>query len=204
MESFNEIEFTAPDKYFQKVISYNSTFPAEGNEISPMNFIQASFYQPVLADMAISPLAPNAFSHYKFKYLGASLQGNFTINKIQVIPKRKSQQLFEGTIYIIEDLWCLHSVDLTNENLVGKIRIQQLYIPVQDDIWMPVSHKFEINIGIMGFKADAGYGSSVKYLRSDLIFHFRSQRLFLPITLSERQATQNPSDTVSFQNKATD
>jgi hypothetical protein len=163
MESYNEIEFTAPDRYFQKMISYNSNFPAEGNEISPMEFIQASFYQPVLANMAISPLAPNAFSHYNFKFLGASLQGNFTINKIQVIPKRKSQQLFEGTIYIIEDLWCLQSVDLTNENLVGKVRIQQLYIPVQDDIWMPVSHKFEINIGIIGFKADAGYVSSVKY-----------------------------------------
>jgi hypothetical protein len=164
MESFNEIEYTAPDKYFQKVISFNSTFPDQGNEISPMDFIQASFYQPVLVDMAISPLSPVAFSHYNFKYLGASLQGNFTINKIEVIPKRKSQQLFSGTIYIIEDLWCLHSVDLTNENLVGKIRIQQLYIPVQDEIWMPVSHKFEINIGIIGFKADAGYGSSVKYI----------------------------------------
>ena len=164
MESFNEMEFTAPDKYHQKVLSYNSTFPEEGNEISPMEFIQASFYQPLIADMAISPLSPSAFSHYNFKYLGASLQGNFTINKIRVIPKRKSQQLFEGTIYIIEDLWCLHSVDLTNENLVGKIRVQQLYIPVQDEIWLPVSHKFEINISIVGFKADAGYGSSIKYL----------------------------------------
>ncbi len=164
MESINEIEFTAPDKYFQRMISYNSTFPAQGNEISPMSFIQASFYQPVIADIAISPLAPNAFSNYTYKYLGASSQGNFTINKIQVIPKRKSQQLFEGTIFIIEDLWCLQSVDLTNDNLFGKIRVQQLYIPVQDDIWMPVSHKFEAEIGIMGFKADAGYGSSVKYI----------------------------------------
>ncbi len=164
MESYNEIEFTAPDNYFQKVISYNSTFPEQGNEISPMSFIEASFYQPVLANMAISPLSPSAFSHYNYKYLGASLQGKYTINKIQVIPKRKSQQLFEGTIYIIEDLWCLHSVDLTNENLVGKIRIQQIYIPVQDDIWMPVSHKFDINIGIIGFKADVGYSSSVKYI----------------------------------------
>jgi len=163
MESVNEIEYTAPDKYFQRMISYNSTFPSQGNEISPMSFIQASFYQPVLADIAISPLAPNAFSHYNYKFLGASLQGNFTINKIQVIPKRKSQQLFEGTIYIIEDLWCLQSVDLTNDNLFGKVRVQQIYIPVQDDIWMPVSHKFEINIAIIGFKADAGYGSSVKY-----------------------------------------
>ena len=164
MESFNEIEFNAPDKYFQKVISFNSTFPEQGDDISPMDFIQASFYQPILVDVAISPLSPNAFSHYKFKYLGASLQGNYTINKIEVIPKRKSQQVFEGTIFIIEDLWCLHSVDLTNENLVGKIKVQQLYIPVQDDIWMPVSHKFDINISIMGFKADAGYGGSVKYL----------------------------------------
>ncbi len=163
MESVNEIEFTSPDKYFQKMISYNSTFPEQGNNISPMSFIQASFYQPVLADMAISPLAPNAFSHYNFKYLGASRQGDFTINKIQVIPKRKSQQVFEGIIYIIEDLWCLQSVDLTNDNLFGKIRIEQLFTPVQDDIWMPVSHQFEINISIMGFKADVGYSSSVKY-----------------------------------------
>jgi hypothetical protein len=163
MESLNEIEFTAPDKYFQRVLSYNSTFPQQGNEISPMSFIEASFYQPVIAEIAISPLSPDAFSHYKFKYLGASLQGNYTINKIAVIPKRKSQQLFEGTIYIIENLWCLHSVDLINNNLVGKIRVQQLYIPVQDNIWMPVSHKFEINISIIGFKADVGYTSSVKY-----------------------------------------
>ena len=164
LESFNEIEFTAPDRYVQKVISVNSTFPDQGDNISPMDIIQASFYQPLLADIAISPLSPQAFSYYKFKYLGATLQGSNTVNKIQVIPRMKSQQLFEGIIYIIEDLWCLHSVDLTNNNIAGKLSIEQLYIPVQDDIWMPVSLKFEMNIGILGVRADAGYGSSVKYL----------------------------------------
>ena len=164
MESVNEIEFTAPDKYVQKVISINSTFPDEGEDISPMDFINASFYQPLIADMAISPLSPQAFSHYKFKYLGATPQGNNIINKIQVIPKIKSQQLFEGTIYIIEGLWCLYSVDLKNENIAGTITVQQLYIPVQNDIWMPVSHKFNVNLEIIGIRADAGYGGSVKYL----------------------------------------
>lgn len=164
MESFNEIEFNAPDRYVQKVISYNSSFPEQGNEVSPMEFIQASFYQPVLADMAISPLSPQAFSHYNFKYQGASLQGDHTINKIEVIPKRKSQQLFKGTIYIIEDLWCLHSIDLTNENFAGEIRVRELYIPVKEDIWMPVSHQFDIGLSVFGFKADVGYTSSVKYL----------------------------------------
>lgn len=163
MESFNEIEFTAPGKYHQRVISVNSTFPDQGDNISPMDIIQASFYQPVIADIAISPLSPQAFSYYRFKYLGATLQGNNTVSKIQVIPRMKSQQLFEGIIYIIEDLWCLHSIDLTNDNLAGKISIEQIYIPVQEDIWMPVSLKFEMNIGILGFRADAGYGTSVKY-----------------------------------------
>ncbi len=163
MESVNEIEFIAPDKYTQRVISQQSTFPSEGNSISPMDFIKGSFYEPIIADMAISPLSPASFSHYRFKYLGSTPQGNFIINKIEVIPKRKSQQLFEGTIFIVEDLWCLHSVDLTNENIAGKVRIQQLFIPVQNDIWMPVSDKFEIAISIIGIRADVGYGSSIKY-----------------------------------------
>lgn len=164
MESVNELEFNAPDKYIQRVISFNSTFPEEGNGIEPMDFIKSSFYQPVLAGMAISPLSPEAFFHYNFRYGGATVQGNYIIDKINVIPKRKSQQLFSGVLYIIEDLWCLHSVDLVNENIAGKIKIEQLNIPVQEDIWMPVSDKFEINISIIGFKADAGYGSSIKYM----------------------------------------
>jgi hypothetical protein len=164
LESFNELEFTAPDKYVQRVISFNSTFPEQGNDVSPMDYIQASFYQPILADMAISPLSPQAFSYYNFKYIGTTFQGNYTINKIEVIPKHKSQQLFAGTIFIIEDLWCLHSVDLTNENLVGKIRVRELYIPVQEEIWMPVSHQFNIDLQIIGIRADVGYVSSVKYL----------------------------------------
>ncbi|MGB8490471.1 MAG: DUF5686 and carboxypeptidase regulatory-like domain-containing protein [Bacteroidales bacterium] len=164
MESFNEITFTAPDKYVQRVISSKSTFPEQGNDISPMDYIQASFYQPVIADIAVSPLSPSAFSYYRFKYLGASRQAGYTVDKIEVTPKRKSQQVFSGTIFIIDGLWCLQSVDLENENLIGTIRVKQLFVPVQDDIWMPVSHNFEVNIGIMGFRADVTYGSSVKYL----------------------------------------
>jgi hypothetical protein len=48
--------------------------------------------------------------------------------------------------------------------MAGVLRIQQLYIPVENDIWLPVSHKFGFNISVMGFRADAAYGSSVKYI----------------------------------------
>jgi hypothetical protein len=164
-ESVNNIKFTAPDKYIHRVISSRTNADIGEGQASPMDYIEASFYQPVLAELAISPLAPNAFSHYNFKFLGSSSQGDYVIDKIMVTPRRRSQQLFEGVIYIVEDLWAIQSLDLTNENLAGKVRVKQLYNPVADGIWMPVSHQFDIDLSILGIKAVASYTSAVKYLQ---------------------------------------
>lgn len=163
-ESVNMITFNAPDRYVHRVISSNSSEDLTQGQASPMDFIEASFYQPVLVEMAISPLAPNAFSHYNFSFLGSSSQGDYVIDKISVTPRRKSQQLFTGVIYIVEDLWAIHSLDLTNDNMAGRIRVRQLYTPVEEGIWMPVSHEFNADISVMGVKARAAYTSAVKYL----------------------------------------
>jgi len=164
IESLNKIEYEAPETYRQTVIAQQSTFPeTQQTDISPMDVVKASFYQPVLAEIAISPLSPNAMAHYRFSYEGSTPQGRYIINKIKVIPKRKSQQVFEGFIYIIEDLWCIHSLDLINENLAGSIEIKQVYTPVQNDIWMPVSHNFDVKVSIVGVDADGNYTSSVTY-----------------------------------------
>ena len=164
MESFNNIEFSAPDKYIQKVISQRTNFPSAGNSISPMDFIKSSFYQPNIGSVTISPLAPEALSHYRFEYLGANKEGDYLINKIKVTPRRKSQQLWSGTIYIIEDLWCIHSLSLSNESIAGVISVDQIYTAVDQGIWLPVTHQFDIDVSILGVKGFAGYGGSVKYL----------------------------------------
>jgi hypothetical protein len=160
-ESLNEIIFDAPDKYNQRVISSNTSFPGD-NEVDAMGFVKGSFYQPT-ADMAISPLAPNAFSHYRFKYEGVSFEGNYAINKIKVTPRRKSQQLFTGYLYIVDDYWNIHSVDLTVELFVGPIRIRQLYTPVKNNAWLPVSYNMDVKASIIGIKANVNYLSSVRY-----------------------------------------
>ncbi len=160
-ESLNEIIFDAPDKYNQRVISFNTSFPGD-NEVDAMGFVKSSFYQPTV-DMAISPLAPNAFSHYRFKYEGVSFEGNYAINKIKVTPRRKSQQLFTGYLYIVDDYWNIHSVDLTVELFVGPFRIRQLYTPVKDNAWLPVSYNMDVQVSIIGIKANVNYLSSVRY-----------------------------------------
>jgi hypothetical protein len=167
LESFNEVWFTAPDDYKMRVIASQNTLPGYTDNINPMDYINASLYQQEIEGV-ISPLARNAFSHYRYEFEGTFLEGAHIINKIKVIPKRKSQQLVRGTLFIVEDIWCLHSSDLSVNTLAGTIYLQQLYANVIMDAWLPVSHKMQVDLDIIGVKAKATYVSSLEYLEVTL------------------------------------
>ncbi len=160
-ESVNEIKFTAPDNYEHKQISKRSSLP-DDNEDQVMNYINYSFYDVDNEDL-ISPLSRKSFSFYKFQYQGFFRQGEYYVNKIKVTPRRKSQQLFTGYIYIVDQLWNLHSVDLNNEQFWGNIQVKQVMEEVEDKVWLPVSHNFLVDVKVMGFKLKANYGGSVEY-----------------------------------------
>ena len=162
LESLNEVKFTAPDKYEMRVIASQNTLPGYTQNVNPMDYINASLYQQQI-ESVVSPLARNAFSYYRYSFEGTYLEGTNIINKIKVTPKRKSQQLSEGFLYIVEDLWCLHSSDLTVNTIAGKLFLQQIYANVMMDAWLPVNHKIQANIEIAGVKAQITYVSSLKY-----------------------------------------
>ena len=183
MESMNEITFTAPDTFKHTVLASRTSFPA-GDESTALGFINSSFYEPDNG-MVISPLAPQAMRHYKFRYEGYFDEGNFEINKIKVIPKRKSQQLVSGYVYIVQDLWNLHSVDVTAEMFFGDIRVKQVFQPVSEKAWLPVTHQFDLDIAVMGVKAKVDYSGSVKYKQVKL-----NEELNIPSLLTSQ--TTNP------------
>jgi hypothetical protein len=189
-ESLSEIQFNAPDKYDQKVISFKTSFPEYAN-MNPMGYIKSSLYQPTI-DMAISPLAPNAFTHYKFRYEGATLENEYVINKIKVTPRRKSQQLFSGYLYIVDDLWNIHSADLTQVTFVGPYRIKQIYSPVEEFVWLPVSHNIEIDASIIGIKINVKFAGSVKY--SDITINEQLKQ-----SVAFKEIEEKYTDTTKYQ-----
>jgi len=189
-ESLNEIQFNAPDKYDQRVISFSTSFP-ENVDVNPMGFIKSSLYQPTI-DMAISPLAPNAFSHYKFRYEGVTFESDYSINKIKVIPRRKSQQLFSGYIYIVDDLWNIYSADLVQETFVGPYRIKQIYSPVEEFVWLPVSHNIEVDASVIGIKINIKFAGSVKYSGITINEQLKHSVAF-------REIEEKYTDTVAYQ-----
>jgi hypothetical protein len=166
-ESVNEISFKAPDKYDLKIKSINSSFP-KGIDFEVTDILGSSLYQDNL-DVLISPAGKNAFAHYNFKYEGFSYEGKNIVNKIRVIPKRKSKLLFEGTIYVMEEFWCLKQADLNFETPVGTVNMFMTYDEVSPYIWLPVSHKFSFNASTMGIKGSGKFSTSMRY--TDLQFN---------------------------------
>lgn len=160
-ESVNEVTFVAPDKYSQKILSISSTFP---KGMSDMYFRHIGFniYDANIG-MFISPLSPEAFSHYKFTYEGCSLDGSRLVNKIKITPKIKNQMTVSGYIYIADDFWNVHEFDFYGELLGVKYHNKQSYAEVRPNIFLPINYLLDFDISVMGNKGTINYRSVVKY-----------------------------------------
>ena len=153
-ESVSEIKYKRPNTYEERVISIRTQ--GEDNNSSPNEFIHGSYYNPKVAG-SVSPLSPKAFSYYRFIYLGFFEEQDYFINKIQVIPRAKGDDVFTGIIYIVEDLWSIHSLDLTTTKLGISFNIKQIYAPIQEEAWLPLSHTFKIEGTFFGISFEYNY-----------------------------------------------
>ena len=157
-ESISEIKYTRPNKFEEKVISIRSD--GKDNNTSPNGYIFGSFYQPEVAG-TISPLSPKAFSYYRFEYLGTFKDREFEISRIKVTPRSKGDNVVDGIIFIVEDDWSLHSLDLHTIKLGIHIYIKSICGPIDGKVWLPVSHQFRVEGKVFGFEFEYNYLASI-------------------------------------------
>ncbi|MGM0579334.1 MAG: DUF5686 and carboxypeptidase regulatory-like domain-containing protein [Bacteroidota bacterium] len=166
-ESVSEVNYRRPNQFSEKVISIYASKKTDFNA-NPMRFIAGSFYQDEIASV-ISPLSSKAFRYYKFKHLGAFMDGDNLINKIKVIPKVPAPNVFEGEIQLVEEDWALYRLDLDSQIELGvKVRIQQVYQKIEDLAWMPITHQFDVDGKMMGVSFEGKYLASVSNYEIEL------------------------------------
>lgn len=168
-ESVSDIHYQRPNTYNQNVISIRSD--GNDNNTSPNVYIFGSFYNPTIAE-TVSPLSPRAFSYYHFEYLGTFTDRDYSVSRIRVTPRAKGDNVVEGIISIVEDSWCIHSLDLITTKYGVRIGVQQIYEPVAADqgvaAWLPVSHHFNVNGKFFGFEFEYHYLATVSDYRIEL------------------------------------
>jgi hypothetical protein len=144
-ESLTKIAYKKPDKVKLEVISgresgtggygfnfptfidfYSNNIQVLGGQMAPRGYV--------------SPIADGALGFYKYHFLGSYFEDGREINRIKVIPKRKYEPLFSGTIEITEGDWRIHSLDLmlTKESqleFLDTLEIRQIHSPVTKNAW---------------------------------------------------------------------
>ncbi|MBU8891138.1 MAG: DUF5686 and carboxypeptidase regulatory-like domain-containing protein [Bacteroidales bacterium] len=156
-ENITDLHFMLPDIVEETVISMRSSM--KGNDVSTMGYITLSLYNDI--DGVKSPLSKDAFTYYKFQLDASFYEQEYLVHKIKVIPRREGFDLYSGHIYIVEGFWHLHSAELQLKQKMFSIKINQVYNPVGNDVWMPVSHYFDIEAGMMGIEFTYKYVASV-------------------------------------------
>lgn len=165
-ESVNEVDFKAPRTTRQKVVSMKSNFPDFGGDQSQnaLGFISGNIYRPNGFGAAFSPIYPGAFIYYRYRHEGTSTVAGYKIHKVAILPKGKGAQYVEGTLYIIDGLWCLSSLEIFKEEQMGVgLDLYQNYSPVKDSVWMPVSNRMKVDVDLLGIKGSFDYHSSIRY-----------------------------------------
>jgi hypothetical protein len=171
-ESLTKVAYKRPDKIKLEILSgreagsngfgfsfpvfinfYSNNVNTLGGGLNPRGFV--------------SPIADGALNYYRYHFLGSYFEEGREINRIQVIPRRKYEPLFSGTIEIVEGEWRIHSLDLlllktSQLEILDTVEIRQIHAPVVSDtsnpaatssIWQVKDQVVNFTFNILGFDA---------------------------------------------------
>lgn len=156
-----------PNKIKEQMFSSKVSGNDNGFGFNRASMMDFSFYDNhvEIERQILSPIANTAMQYYRYKLVGTFFDENgYLINKIEVLKKRESDPVCSGFIYIVEDLWSIHSTELVvtgraiQQPALDTLVIKQVHVPVQKpDVWMLLSQSLDFKFGAVGFKIDGNF-----------------------------------------------
>lgn len=170
-ESVSDVYYKAPGQKKEVMISSIVSGDPQGFSFNNASGMDFNFYENTIrfSRALVSPIANNAFDFYKYRLEGVIFDSDGRmVNKISVIPRVKESAAFEGTIYITEDLWNIHDIDLfitsraLKQPLIDTLRIKQIFVPIDSksgEVWTLFHQQLRVKVGLFGFNSDGDFSA---------------------------------------------
>lgn len=200
-ESQSNFSFRRPGHIHEEMISSKTAGRNNAFSFNKASDMNVNLYENILLENTlssrgfVSPVADNALFYYQYKLLGFTIENGETVNKIQVIPRRKNDPVFRGIIYIAEDSWRILGADLhltrdAGINILDTLNIAQQFSRVKNT-YMPSNISFRFNGNVIGFKFE-GYFLGV-YSNYDInpalpANYFKGEVLKIPDTVNRKDS----------------
>lgn len=166
-ETVSKITFQKPDKMKEVIVASKVSGKDNGfsfNNAASVNFDFYENYLPFEINV-VSPIADNAFNYYKYKFEGSFFNENKQqINKIKVIPRRESEPVMEGYIYIVDDSYSIYATDLSIKGsqmaspAIDKLTLKQSYsYNTTNKIWVQNTQTLDFVAGMFSIKLNGRF-----------------------------------------------
>ena len=159
-ETVSRITFQKPDKMKEEIIASKVSGRDNGfsfNNASSANF---DFYDNYLEFDAnvVSPIADNAFNYYRYQFEGSFFTENRQqINKIKIIPRRETEPVMSGYIYIVDDTYAIYAVDVNftgtqiQNPALNTLALKQNFSYNSDTkVWAKNTQTLDFDAGMLG------------------------------------------------------
>lgn len=166
-ETVSRITFQKPDNMKEIIVASKLSGNDNGfsfNNAGTVNFDLYENYLPFQINV-VSPIADNAFNYYKYKFEGSFFtENNQQINKIKVTPRRESEPVVEGYIYIVDDTYAIYASDISIKGnqmqmpAIDKLTLMQSFsYNTNNKIWVKTTQTLDFVAGILSLKANGRF-----------------------------------------------
>ncbi len=164
-ESMNELYFSAPNVYSQKVKALSGTTKhLEGMSNITFQYFHMNIYSSsLLCDKLLSPLASNAPKYYTYKIDSVFKDIGGSQYKIRIIPKYQSYQLMDGYMIVSDQQWTVRELYLEGQSEYLKFNVKIWMGSNGSEAFLPVRYKTDIFFKLLGNAIDLNYMANLKY-----------------------------------------
>lgn len=166
METHNELSFTAPNIYDQKVTASAGT----ANELWDLDgqlpeYFHINIYSStILYDKLLSPLAANAQKYYDYRIDSVWGSSHNRQYKIRFLPRSKSFQLVGGYMVVSDNVWSIREIRFSGRSEIlffsNHVRMGEVGAP---DEFLPLRSDFDVKFKLVGNVIDGTYTAMLTY-----------------------------------------
>ena len=164
-ESISDIHYTAPSIYDRKMRALISTFPNPKSEtFDILDYMKFNIYSSSLMDdKLLSPLNRSAQVHYRYEMDTITYVYGAPIYKINVIPKYRSTQLLEGSIWLSSWDWTVKIFDLKGEYDMVAFHTRMQMGNTHETRFLPSQIELGLDFKFLGNHVEMNYQGWMKY-----------------------------------------
>lgn len=164
-ESQNELHYTAPNIYDQKMkaLTGNSDH-LRGISSEILQYFHINIYSSTLLyDKLLSPLAANGRKFYDYKVDSVFGSRDSLLYRIRVIPKIKNNQLLSGYLIVSDQLWTVRELYLKGNSEYMTFNIRIWMGKEKGEEFLPVRYETNLYFRLLWNAVDFKYLADLKY-----------------------------------------